>query len=423
MSLPRSRLLVSFVLAFTASAQNSFDHAKELVMHGQFAAATDELEQLVRSSPDSPVIYNLLGYCYVQQHESELAEQAFRKAIALDPSLKPPRRNLAGIYLLEGKLQDGINELSILIRLDPADPQALSDLGRAELAAGDAKSALPHLELARELRPADTSLAESLAHAYETVGDDAVRSGHGDQAILAFQKAMDLDPGNQDYVLELAQVLLANYNAPAAVALLDPAVKAFPNSARVWFTLGVADLLNENLNAAEPALKTSLGLDPKLDLAYVVLGQGYLDAGRWNDLLQTAHELIALNPQNAAGYYYQGKVLLQTGYADRSQAEVQALLAKAVSLDPDNPDARYELAKLLLNNGENQRALSELETIVRTNPDFGQAYYQLSRLYRAAGQVEKSQAAQQQFERLRTKRGEAVRKLVVEIRRPLHTPP
>jgi tetratricopeptide (TPR) repeat protein len=422
-------------------AHDRLERAKKLATQGQFAAGASELEGLLKSFPGTPFVYNLLGYCYVQQHISDRAAESFKRAVALDPGFKAAHRNLGGLYLLEGRVREAIGEFSVVIRLDASDPHSHYDLGRAELAAGNPKSGLRHLKTAHELAPRDTSVSLALARAHQEnhefsaaiktlnevdaqnsaewhaiFGYSSFKSGRPEQAVRELQKAMDLDPANQDYVLELSEVFLAHYNPPAAVALLDAAKRAFPNSARVWFALGTARLLDGNLTDAESALRTSLQFDPRLDLAYVVLGQGYLEVGQWNDLLRTAESLIALNPRNAAGYYYKAAALLRTQSGEQGQREIESLLRKATALDPADPAARYELAKLLLDRGEKQAALAELEATVRANPDYGQAYYQLFRLYLEYGQTEKSQQAKQQYERLRERRGDAVQKLLVEVR-------
>src|ERR1700681_2405706 len=136
------------------------------------------------------------------------------------------------------------------------------------------------------------------------MGYSEFKSGDTVNAIAGIQKAMDLDPRNQDYILELSEVFVANNNGGAAVTLLKAATKEYANSARIWFAFGVAYLVDENQPAAEVALRKSLELDPKLDLALVVLGQGYKEMGQWNDLLETADRLIRVNDRNPTGYYY-----------------------------------------------------------------------------------------------------------------------
>jgi tetratricopeptide (TPR) repeat protein len=431
-------VIPAFVLLL-ATAGDRLETAKQLVKAGQFASAASELTTLVESSP-SALAYNLLGYCYAQQHVTSSAEESFKKAIALDPEFKPAHRNLAGLYLVQGKPREAIAELSTLIRLDSSDARAFYDLGRAELTAGDIRSACEHLQRAHDLLPNDVNTATALARAHQENSDypaalktltqigeqntpewhaifgySSYRSNRPEVAITELQKAIALDPRDQDYLLELAEVLLANYNAPAAIALLEPATKAFPDSPRLWFALGVSRMLNDDLRGAASALQASLRLDPKLDLAYVVLGRGYLNAGEWTELLATARTLLSVNPQNAAGYYYQAVALLRTHGEER---EIEALLRKSVTLDPVDPDPRYELGKLLLHKKDKQAALAEFEAIVRANPDYGQAYYQLSRLYQANGDTANAQQAEKEYERLRERRGQPVQKLLVNIRQP-----
>src|ERR1700681_403399 len=117
--------------AGNADPRLRFEQVKDMVSHGQFAVAIPELQDLLKSSPDSPLLYNLLGYCYVQQGNKDEAKANFRKAIALKQDYKAAHNNLAGLHLLNGEAQDAIAELSAVIRIDPADAQAFYLLGQA----------------------------------------------------------------------------------------------------------------------------------------------------------------------------------------------------------------------------------------------------------------------------------------------------
>lgn len=387
-----------------------------MVAQGQFAMAVPALQELLKSSPDSPLLYNLLGFCYAQQGIQDEAKANFRRAIELKPDFKAAHNNLAGLYLFAGDSRGAIAEFSMVIQIDPIDAQAFYRLGQAELASGSPVAALPHLESAHRLAPGDVAITLALARAHAIYGY-SLKTSDPAQAVLELQKALDLDPQDQEYILELSEVLLANYNAPASVTLLKAATTRFPGSARIWFALGVSHLLDDKLSLAVTALRKSLELDPKLDQAFVVLAHGYKDAGLWAELEETAQALIRLNPSNHAGYYYKSVALLRTRTAgERTSADIEALLRKSSALEPADPDVRYELAKLLLERKDGQAALRELEAAVQADPDFGPAYYQLYRLYRERGETEKSKEALREYERLRAQRGQAVRRLLVEVR-------
>jgi tetratricopeptide (TPR) repeat protein len=495
------------------SAKLRFDRGKQLLEQGEFARAAAEFREVLKSVPNSPLLYNLLGFCQLQQGNKDEAVANFKKAIALKPDFKAARNNLGGIYLMQGRTQEAINEFSAVLQSDPKDAQAYYNLARAELTANQKEASLEHLQKAYDLSPGNVPITLALARLYlergqkesgrpfaqklagaavsdaatelelgslllnyeleeaaaehfrnalgaspkaqetvyalataqfkkrnyqaalkllecirspmqnsagwhEMTGYSSFKLGDPAQATVELQKAMDLDPKNEDYVLELSEVFVTHNNAPAAITLLETASKVFARSSRIWFGLGTAYLADEKRSLAEGALRRCLELDPNLDLAYVVLGQGYKEAGNWDQLLETAQRLIELNPKSATGYYYKA-LALQSASTSKAldDAEVEKLLRKSLEFNSSDPEPHYELAKLLVRQGKKEDSLLELERIVQSRPDFGPAYYQLARLYRERGDLEKSNEAQKAHERIRQKeRDKVMRRLLVEVR-------
>lgn len=478
------------------AADPRFDHGRQLVEQGRYSDAAVEFRDLQESFPDSPLLFNLLGFCNLQRGSRDQAIQDFQKAIAVQPGFKPAHNNLGGIYLLQGRARDAIVEFKEVVRIDPNDSQAYFNLARAELASNDNRSGLEHLNKAYALDPTSTPVAMALAQLHlqqghreagqpiaqelggvhvpdsqseiqlgdlllsygleeaalehfrrarhtdtrsgeilfalamdhfkkqnykavlvlldsleplrqnssvwhELAGESAFRLGDPARAVVELQRAMEFDPRNQDYILELGEVFLNQNNPAAAEALFETAAKVFPNSAHIWFGLGVAYLAEGHYSSAEAALRKSLELDPHLDLAYVVLARGYNEAGDWDRLRQTAQRLIEVAPQNYAGYYYEALTWLRGSPASASSdREAERLLRKAADLSDSEPEADYELAKLLAKQGKKDASRLELEKIVRQNPDFGPAHYQLSRLYREKGELAKSGEEQKSFDRI-----------------------
>jgi tetratricopeptide (TPR) repeat protein len=497
-----------------SSAKLQFERGKQLLEKGEFARAAMEFSEALKAVPNSPLLYNLVGFCQLQQGNKDEAVAHFKKAIALKPDFKPARNNLGGVYLMQGRNLEAINEFSAVVQSDPKDAQAFYNLARAELAANQKETGLEHLRKAYDLAPGNVPITLALAHLYlergekalgqpfahklagvtvpdgatdlelgnllldyemeeaatkhfrsalkanpkaqeivyalataqfkkqnykatlgllecvrssmqnsaawhEMVGYSSFKLGDPGQGTVELQKAMDLDPKNEDYVLELSEVFVTHNNAPAAITLLETASKVFAQSARIWFGLGTAYLADEKRSAAETALKRCLELDPKLDLAYVVLGQGYKEAGNWDQLQETAQRLIELNPKSSTGYYYKALALQSVSTSKAvDDADVEKLLRKSLELNHSDPEPHYELAKLLARQGKKEDSLLEFERIVQSRPDFGPAYYQLARLYRERGELEKSNEAQKAHERIRQKeRDKVMRRLLVEVRK------
>ncbi len=494
------------------SARQRLERGRDLMEQRKFAEAAADFRNLLEAEPNSPLLYNLLGFCALQQGLRGEAVTYFRKALDLNRGFKPAHNNLGGIYLLEGRPQDAAKEFLAVTRIDPRDAQAYFNLARAELATNQKEGGLEHLRKAHDLSPGSGPIAMALARLYleegqkqlgrplveklvnaaavdvtseleladlllsygmeevavehlrraqrinpqaretlyalaadhfkkqdyktalellemvgasmqnsagwhELVAESHFKLGDPAPAVAELQRAMDLDPRNQDYVLELSEIFVTNNNPTAAITLLESATKAFPNSARIWFGLGVAYLDEVHYSAAETALSKSLELDPNLDLAYVVLCRGYNEAGKLDQLTETAQRLSQVNPKNPMGYYYQALALLHNPSLGAVQDEdVEKLLKKCIELGENDPEPRYELAKLLMKEGKKDAALRELKRIVRTNPDFGPAHYQLSRFYREKGEFEQSEAERKLFERISAQEHvKAMTRMLVEI--------
>jgi len=494
------------------SADPRFNHGHQLLELGRFSEAAAEFSELQKSFPDSPLLFNLLGFCNLQQGFRDQAIQDFQKAVALQPGFKPAHNNLGGIYLLQGRARDAIGEFQEVVRIDPKDSQAHFNLARAELAANDHPSGLEHLNKAYELAPTNTPIAMALAQLdlqegnleagrpiaeklrtihmpdaqaelqlgdlllgygleqaalehfqsaqradarsadtllaraadhfkrqdyktallllgssepseqnssawHELAGESAFKLGDPARAVPELQRAMELDPRNQSYVLELGEVFLTENNPAATTTLFETATKIFHDSARIWFGLGVAYLAEAHYSSAEVALRKSLELDPGLHLAYAVLARGYEEAGDWERLRETAQRLIEVTPQSYAGYYYQALAGLRGSPASvGSDREAQRLLRRAVELSDGEPEPDYELAKLLAKQGNKNAARTELESIVRQHPDFGPAHYQLSRLYRESGDLARSGEEQKAFDRISAEeRLKSMTRMLVEV--------
>src|SRR2546428_93095 len=265
------------------SARKQFDYGKQVLEQGKFAEATAVFRELLQTIPNSPLLYNLLGFCDLKQGHTDAAVVHFKKAPELKSDYKAAHNNLGGIYLMQGRSQEAIQEFSAVIRTDPKDAQAFYNLARAELATNNHEAGLDHLRTAHDLSPRNAPIAASRA-CHELTGYSCCKLGKADEAVEDLQKAMARDPRNQEYVLELAEVFVTHNNAAVAITLMETAARAFPHSSRIWFGWGAAYLADQHRSSAEAALKKSLELDPKLDLAYVVLGQSHKEAGTWAEL-------------------------------------------------------------------------------------------------------------------------------------------
>src|SRR5258708_4500233 len=116
-------LLCSAVCAGQAPAdpRARFEQAKQLVQRGDYASAAAEFSDLLKAAPDSPLLYNLLGFCYLKQNSLDRAKENFQHAIALKPDFKAAHNNLGGVYVLQGRVDKAVDEFAAVLKIDPRD--------------------------------------------------------------------------------------------------------------------------------------------------------------------------------------------------------------------------------------------------------------------------------------------------------------
>lgn len=130
-----------------------------------------------------------LGRTYRDLDELELALQAFRRAVVLDPASSTAHNNLGNVAYRLGDCSTAEYELSQAVNLDPNSLSAVSQLGIALFECGDIASSLPHLESATRMPRAvfTPPLFTYLARAY-------LNAGRVDDAVHAAQQGSNLPP-------------------------------------------------------------------------------------------------------------------------------------------------------------------------------------------------------------------------------------
>lgn len=83
------------------------------------------------------------------QQEMARAEQAFIRAIEIDPDFTDAHRNLARLYYLQKKYDQAAIEYSHVLRLDPGDIDTYVQMAVVETELGNFEEAVNHLEAAK----------------------------------------------------------------------------------------------------------------------------------------------------------------------------------------------------------------------------------------------------------------------------------
>ena len=150
-----------------------YDLGNIFLKRGQYARAEGEFQALLMADRTDADAYFGLGQSLMEQQKLDLAIEAFRSALRLDPE--------------HGQFYEGLKEA--------CDRKGLKDyaaFARAMLlyTQGNCDEALAELQRVAEALPEYSEVHRALGMSYE-------RIGKRDEAVRAYRRALELDPGDR----------------------------------------------------------------------------------------------------------------------------------------------------------------------------------------------------------------------------------
>ena len=293
----------------------------------------------VASPPDQVEALLRAGQTALAARDYETAVREFQAVLSVDPRNAPAHINLGIIALIRGNAARGLTHFSavpdnpraLIGRLDcelrlgkredarstakrlesmtAGDPRASEHVGKLLAGADEYVAAIPFLR-----RVDGATAANLLGVAEERVGDTRA-------AIEAFRKGARLDPGNLEYRIDYAAVLLNSGAIVDAVAEFRSADEQFPRSVRVKLGLGSALYLAEHHEAAAQVLLEAVRLEPQ-SRSFDLLGRVYEAAGPLQPEIRVEFEkYLKTNPSDAVAYAHLAAIAHSSRIRARSCSE------------------------------------------------------------------------------------------------------
>ncbi len=374
-----------------------------LMRLGRTAEARTQFEASLKLNPDQASALTNLAQIYFDSGKRDdlrmarnLLERAAKTTSDAQISLALVTTCLKlGQTLIEaGSFDEAIVELSTALAQDPTNVDVILNLSRAQLLKKDIRAAGRTLE---------SAVANGLdaAKIYAALADVYQADGRFENAIPAMRLAVQRDPQNEIYHFRYG-LLLTDSPAPGAgIIRLQEALKQFPDSARLWLALGIAQLTYGQNAEAENSFKRSLALDAKLVPALAYLGVTYSERGLHEKAIGFYEQAIALNAQVAALYYLVADTMLKTSTADAARAE--KYLKRATELDPTLAAAYLTWGRFYARTNRYHEAAPLLERAVSLEPELLEAHYQLSRVLVKLKRTDEADRELEIFKRLSEK--------------------
>jgi tetratricopeptide (TPR) repeat protein len=302
-----------------------------LLANGKNRDALDLMRQLLASHPEDASYWYFMGQMRQASGQLGDAEQAYRRAVELDPWLIGAYRSGAALAQLRGDNKTAVaiwerlsglysNQLGARLGLVgaylSADKAARAWSTLAQIDDSESDSAMvwymKGLTLARlgcpqqAIEAYQKSLERKLANpdaAWAGIGTALAAMSRYPEAIQAFRSAVQAAPDNDEWRYQLAINLKDGGRPGEALVITSDLVAKKPEVAQNWRQHGFVLAVLGRPEQAIPAMEKSLQIEPRQPKLWAALIETYQVAGRRQDARKAYDQLRALDGVKAEVSY------------------------------------------------------------------------------------------------------------------------
>lgn len=195
--------------------------------------------------------------------------------------------------------------------------------------------------------------------------------GIGLQAVSVDTATSNLDA--YDLYLQARELFIARKNLPTSWQLLEQATRMDPQFSRAWEALAAVRSVAtswfpgdgiDHETLALYAARRALELDPKLSMAYAVIGMKHQTTGAgYSGAIKDLNIAIKNDPKNATAWLWRGITLKDMGYMEKALADFEQCL----EIDAGYLNCSQYRAESLLALGKIEAAVAQIESTFADN--------------------------------------------------------
>ena len=335
----RASAAVAFLYCVAACSFNSHIRENELlVAQGRHRQAMENYRALVAESPDNAEYHYRIAKLYLSRQEYEPALHAVEKALLLAPNQARYRLLAGKCHYLRKEYFHAIAQSTSALVLDNEILDAYRYLALSYDQAGNFEEAVRQLNLALALEP-------------------LYFEGHLALASIRFRRRTAQT--NYEALIEQLEkaLLIAPFSVPGNILLSD-----------MYYAVGES-------HRAKAILQAHIAANGDRDETLYALARIEYQSGRYQE---AADALQKIATRNLAAQLLDIKIKAEL--APRS--ELKSPLEKLMAENPDNVEIHLFGGILAYRAGNVDRAERLFQTVLKIDPANGEAYFQLSKIWR-----------------------------------------
>ena len=383
-------------------------------------AADLGIERVLAGAKGTPLVHQVYGDIYKDEHAWENAAAHYYRALEQDPHWQGAHFGIGEVALRREKLEIAAQEYQHELEANPGSAAALARLGEIAMLESRPDDVLASFGKAIHVGAYQAAYALGLPRPYPAGAEDL--SSHAQEQVRACLAAIESAPAGatRSLALAFAHARLGNNDASLS-AWNDFTKRTPPPGASNARERGLDNFYRQNFEPAAADLSTWLKLHPNDWQTDYLLARTYrnLSLSTLEHLLAVApdsypaHQLLAETYQNAEqsdkalaeyrvvesmvpnlpGVHFSiGHLLLKMSQQDQAKDE----LAAELRLNPDHAEANAEMGTILLDRQDAANAIPYLEKAIKLDPDEWVIYRQLGKAYYMQKDYVKAETALQQ---------------------------
>jgi tetratricopeptide (TPR) repeat protein len=248
-----------------------------------------------------------------------------------------------------------IHDLKHALLIRPGDFELLNNLGNIYKGTSE-------LQRARECYEAALQAAPECYAAWFNLANVLSELGQIDESIRAYERAENGDPEFVEASYRHAQLLAHEGRLVEAVAKLKQCIARDTNHADAQIQLGHCFAAMGKVEEALNAYRVAEVVDPTAPTRFG--GARALLVGDLEQAAEFFSDVVAAQPESAAGYRWLGRTLLDAGSFD----DAIMVYRTAVRLQPTAPDVQLEMATAYAKGGYAKQAVEYFEHVEAVRP-------------------------------------------------------
>jgi len=344
--------------------------------NNQIQQGIKSISKAIQLDPSRTRLHLLLAQFYESQGDRELALGHLRKSYAQSPTDWATTAYYVTLLVKHEEIDEAKRIKNQILERNGADPAASWLVAMADYQLGNLPAALSRLEDLHKLHPNNINVISALAKVYQ-------QQGQGELAAKMWLKAIEVNPGNNQFLQSLVLNLSRTMSLDQVIGWLTEKSTQFPELALPLNSAAVELLINQQrINEAKNIAKQYQGNDQpygKSIQANILRGEAITlaQSKNWDEASKKAAAALAIEPSNTGLVLLNSRLERQRGNPDMAIT----LLKDGLLIQPGNAKLINELTIALIQAKSREEALNyiEVEWVKEPRGDIAQTYFALLR--------------------------------------------